>query len=314
MAEEADEDYELPKLPQVMFYMMLLNEAERLGVLHERVLRTLESARTELRWSTFESWVWMYGDQIFEARLRTKVALEKHSRAGPLEEGSAGEDSVGIHPSGGSRITGEEGKQGTLDAPIFPFIMAFPSLYDIREMVNYASIEQAAEYIRDHFRWSLRDPSAPGPRPLPLDYQGLCSRFELGEATPFTQAYHRLRDVGHTKATEYVRDNLRWSVRETSSLHPNLLPLHFTAYFPEFDHIVVMQFAHAAYIPEMVQAIFYAMVINDAAKLRLIKRETGKSLMLDLRKLRWDIIEVLLLSIEDKLKDAQVSSPGGDSV
>ena len=33
------------------------------------------------------------------------------------------------------------------------------------------------------------------------------------------------------------------------------------------------------------------MVINDAAKLRLIRRETKESLMLDLRKLRWDIIE-----------------------
>jgi len=75
-------------------------------------------------------------------------------------------------------------------------------------------------------------------------------------------------------------------VRETSSLRPNLLPLHFTAYYPEFDHIVAMQFAHAAHIPEIVQAIFYAMVINDAAKLRLIRRETRESLMLDLRKLR----------------------------
>ncbi|KAJ8429207.1 hypothetical protein Cgig2_012335 [Carnegiea gigantea] len=54
------------------------------------------------------------------------------------------------------------------------------------------------------------------------------------------------------------------------------------------------------------------MVINDATKLRLIRRVTGESLMLDLRKLRWDIIEAWLLSIEDKLKDAQVSSPGGD--
>jgi len=56
------------------------------------------------------------------------------------------------------------------------------------------------------------------------------------------------------------------------------------------------------------------MVINDAAKLRIIRKETGESLMLDLRKLRCDIIETWPLSIKDKLKDAQVSSPGGDSV
>ena len=47
------------------------------------------------------------------------------------------------------------------------------------------------------------------------------------------------------------------------------------------------------------------MVINDAARLRLIRRETGESLMSDLRKLRWDVIEALLLFIEDKLKDSK---------
>jgi len=77
VAEEAAEDYELPELPQVIFYAMFLNEAERLRVLHGRALRTLDSALTELRWSTFESWVWLYDDRIFEARFWTKAALEE---------------------------------------------------------------------------------------------------------------------------------------------------------------------------------------------------------------------------------------------
>ncbi|KAJ8433870.1 LOW QUALITY PROTEIN: hypothetical protein Cgig2_021253 [Carnegiea gigantea] len=34
------EDYELPELPQMIFYVMLLNEAERLGVMYGRALRT----------------------------------------------------------------------------------------------------------------------------------------------------------------------------------------------------------------------------------------------------------------------------------
>ncbi|KAJ8431149.1 hypothetical protein Cgig2_026746 [Carnegiea gigantea] len=101
-------------------------------------------------------------------------------------------------------------------------------------------------------------------------------------------------------------DNLRWSVRKSSSLHPDLLSLHFTTYYPEFDHIRAMQFAHAANLPEMVQAIFYAMVINDAVELRHIRWEIGESLMLDLQELKWDIIEAWLLSIDDKLKDAKV--------
>jgi len=67
VTEEADEYYELPELPQVIIYAMLLNEAERLGVLQGQALRSLELALIKLHWSTFESWVWLYGDRIFEA-------------------------------------------------------------------------------------------------------------------------------------------------------------------------------------------------------------------------------------------------------
>ncbi|KAJ8444098.1 hypothetical protein Cgig2_025099 [Carnegiea gigantea] len=81
-------------------------------------------------------------------------------------------------------------------------------------------------------------------------------------------SFPSFRDI--VQAAEYIRDNLRWSKRETSSL-----------------------------------PVFYAMVISDAARLRLIRRETGESLMSDLQKLRWDAIEAWLLFIEDKLKDAR---------
>ncbi|KAJ8429439.1 hypothetical protein Cgig2_021091 [Carnegiea gigantea] len=50
VAEQAAEYYELQELPQVIFYAMLLNEAERLGVLQGQALRSLEEALTELRW------------------------------------------------------------------------------------------------------------------------------------------------------------------------------------------------------------------------------------------------------------------------
>jgi len=64
-----------------------------------------------------------------------------------------------------------------------------------------------------------------------------------------------------------------------------------------------MQFVHATHILDVVPVVYYAMVINNAARLRLIRRETGESLMSDLRKLRWDVIKAGLLSIKDKLKD-----------
>ena len=56
-AELAAAHYELPELLQVIFYVILLNEAEKLDVLHGPRLRSLEVALTELRWGVFESWI-----------------------------------------------------------------------------------------------------------------------------------------------------------------------------------------------------------------------------------------------------------------
>ncbi|KAJ8431067.1 hypothetical protein Cgig2_017063 [Carnegiea gigantea] len=218
---------------------------------------------------------------------------------------------------------------------------------------NFTNTEQVTEYVCDHFRWLLRDPMDPGPRPLLMDYHGLCPHFDLEVARRYAHdyyipemvqivfyamAYHGVYDVGYAKvglrpcrsmargqqskapkssgpssngppadpvlaggpsrgrtssfpsfrdtvqAVEYLRDNLCWSKREMSSFRPNLLTWNFSAYCPEFNHI-------ATHIPELVQSVFYAMVINDAARLWLIRRETGESLMSDGRKLRWDVIE-----------------------
>ena len=77
---------------------MLLNEAERLGVLQGQMLRSLESALTELRCSAFKSWIWLFSDWIYEARFRSKGGLGENSGASRQEEGSgvetADEDSA----------------------------------------------------------------------------------------------------------------------------------------------------------------------------------------------------------------------------
>jgi len=67
VAEHATDYYELSELPQMIFYAMLLSEAERLGVLQGQALRSLELAFTELRWSAFESWIWLFANRIYEA-------------------------------------------------------------------------------------------------------------------------------------------------------------------------------------------------------------------------------------------------------
>jgi len=62
VAEQAAKHYELPKLAQVIFYAMLLNKVEKLGVLHGPRLRSLEVALTKLRRGAFKSWIWLFGD------------------------------------------------------------------------------------------------------------------------------------------------------------------------------------------------------------------------------------------------------------
>ena len=91
---------------------MLLNEAERLGVLHGRALRTLELALTELRWSTFESWVWLYSDRIFETRFRTKAKPEKSSGAGQQEEDSEAKQEGESSATEGAASSSDDDKQG----------------------------------------------------------------------------------------------------------------------------------------------------------------------------------------------------------
>ncbi|KAJ8441785.1 hypothetical protein Cgig2_009031 [Carnegiea gigantea] len=67
-----------------------------------------------------------------------------------------------------------------------------------------------------------------------------------------------------------------------------------------------MQFAYAAHIPEMVQAIFCALVINEAVELELSSRAVVDCMMSDLRELNWDIVEAWLEEVDKRLRDAQV--------
>ena len=56
----------------------------------------------------------------------------------------------------------------------------------------------------------------------------------------------------------------------------------------------------------MVQATFYAMMINEVAELGLLSRDAIGPMILDLRELRWDITETWFQDIDERLRDAQV--------
>ena len=93
------------------------------------------------------------------------------------------------------------------------------------------------------------------------------------------------------QSAKYVRDNFHWSLRESSALRPNLLPKIHHGLCPNFDLLVPMQYAHDSHVPEMIQAIFYAMVLNEAAMLGLSSRIAMDCMMSALRELKWDVIE-----------------------
>ncbi|KAJ8429187.1 hypothetical protein Cgig2_028760 [Carnegiea gigantea] len=203
MAEEAAQRFKLPELSQVIFYAMLLNEAERLGVLYEQMPLVMELALTELRWSTFESCVWLNRDRIFEARFQAKAEQKEES------------------------LRAEIGERKEIErAQYSPFVVVFPPLYNTRKMAN--------------FRW--RRATCP-PHPLSDDYQDLCPCFTLPEA-------------------------------ERAAL--------------DFE------------LPEMVQATFYPMLLNDTVELGIVSGFLVDDLKLTLEGLRWTSFKTSLSHTRDR--------------
>ncbi|KAJ8434092.1 LOW QUALITY PROTEIN: hypothetical protein Cgig2_005771 [Carnegiea gigantea] len=68
-------------------------------------------------------------------------------------------------------------------------------------------------------------------------------------------------------AAEYVQDTFCWPLRECSALRPNPLPEVYHGLYSGFDLGMLTRFADESNIPEM--AFFYAMVLNNVAKLGL---------------------------------------------
>ncbi|KAJ8450717.1 LOW QUALITY PROTEIN: hypothetical protein Cgig2_021189 [Carnegiea gigantea] len=157
-AEQAAAYYELRELSEAIFYVILPNEAKKLGVLHGPRLRSLEVALTELRWGAFESWIWLFGDRVYEGRFRPSSSGE-----------GARTDRQGEASSGGASLLSPF-TRGAFRGPVV--IMAFPPTHSTREMANY---------VREVFTWRRRSTSRP-PRPLPGDFKVLCPHFSLAEA------------------------------------------------------------------------------------------------------------------------------------
>ncbi|KAJ8428867.1 hypothetical protein Cgig2_010809 [Carnegiea gigantea] len=194
--------------------------------------------------------VWLYGNRILEARFRTKAELEESSGAGQQEEdsdvelegeGSATEGAASPFDDDkqGSGITGEERRQRTLGMPISPFILAFPPLYDTREMTDY---------VRESFIWRW-ERATRLPHPLSKDCHILCPHFSLSKAKG--------------AATDFE-------------------------------------------LPEMVQATFYAMLVNVAVELGVVGGFMAEGLKSPFVGLRWSSFEAWMSCIDHELKEAQL--------
>ncbi|KAJ8441786.1 hypothetical protein Cgig2_009032 [Carnegiea gigantea] len=255
VADDAARHFELPELPQVIFYAMLLNEAERLGVLYGRTLHIMESALTELRWSTFELWAWINGDRIFEARFREKAKCEKESSDAKRVASSSDDDEQGGAGQEEAASLSDDDKQDVLfqggivegnkretegEVPAHAlFIMMFPPLHDTREM---------ADFVKESFRQRRRSATCT-PRLLLDDYQDLCPCFTLSDT-------------------------------ERAAL--------------DFE------------FPEMVQATFYAMLLNNAVELGIVSGFLAVDLKLTLGSLRWTSFEAWLSRTSRNLREARL--------
>ncbi|KAJ8420581.1 hypothetical protein Cgig2_010236 [Carnegiea gigantea] len=214
VAEEHGQIYELPKLPQVVFMAMLLNNVVKLGVLSGRMITVMESILTELRWNAFQAWtghnrVYHYCPSglvivayLFDAM---RLGLQAYT--------------MGRRPYDPSLSWG-----------------VYRSNIYIRYLVPHRHVArtewcpnagQAEECCQDHVSkadWMV---------------------IALGSASSFglPSAYYK-KGMGRL---------LQWSLTGSPDFRPNPLPKDYHGLRPGFNLTVVTQYAHDSNIPEMVQ-------------------------------------------------------------
>jgi len=109
-----------------------------------------------------------------------------------------------------------------------------------------------------------------------------------------------------SQATDYVRESLLWPLRDLSSRCPSFLPENHHGLCPNFNLRGAEKYAHKSSIPEMTQAIFYAMVLNDAVELGVSSRVIVNAIKSVLRSLNWAITESWLRRNGERLRKAQI--------
>jgi len=89
---------------------------------------------------------------------------------------------------------------------------------------------------------------------------------------------------------DHVRETFKWHLRKASR-PPRPLPKDHWDLCLSFTLTDAEEAAHDFDIPEIVQATFYAMVVNDVVELSVVSRDIARALKSTLKGLRWTTFE-----------------------
>ncbi|KAJ8437665.1 hypothetical protein Cgig2_028603 [Carnegiea gigantea] len=160
-AEGAKANFEFPEM----------NEAIELGVVRGFMAEGLKSSLVGLRWSSFAAWMSYTDHKLREARQRA-ITVEVCGPSDDFQDtGASGEVGVAGCPRDCNPCGRKMREAGRLERK------------NGDEPFSQFRQHRAGDQVRDNFRWALSDPSALGPRPLPLDYHDLCPCFALRVVT-----------------------------------------------------------------------------------------------------------------------------------
>ena len=106
------------------------------------------------------------------------------------------------------------------------------------------------------------------------------------------------------ETTLFLRETLRWH-RRNASRPPRPLPEGFFGLCPGFSLSEAEIAAAELGLPEMVQATFYTMLLNDTVELGATHEFTGDGMKSVLMDLRWSSFERWIYCMEDTLRAAQ---------
>ncbi|KAJ8451339.1 hypothetical protein Cgig2_014111 [Carnegiea gigantea] len=104
---------------------------------------------------------------------------------------------------------------------------------------------------------------------------------------PVETVYNPRSCPTHQDGGRICSRNFQWPLRETSAQRPKPPPEDHLILCPSFGLSMATQYAQDSNTPEMVQAIFYAMVISEVAERGITCRISGKCLMWALQQLHW---------------------------